>query len=55
MTVLIAEDEITTKGHGTGLGLAISREIVENHGGQLAMTPDGHGTTFVFTLPGSRA
>jgi signal transduction histidine kinase len=45
----------TTKGHGTGLGLAISREIVENHGGQLAMTPDGHGTTFVFTLPGSRA
>jgi signal transduction histidine kinase len=37
---------------GYGLGLAISREIVRAHGGEIwAASEEGHGTTFVFTLP----
>jgi signal transduction histidine kinase len=37
---------------GTGLGLWISRGLVEAHGGRLtAVSPEGAGATFRFTLP----
>jgi signal transduction histidine kinase len=37
---------------GAGLGLAISRDIVEAHGGNIAVESEpGHGTTFTFRLP----
>lgn len=43
----------TTKpvGKGTGLGLSISAKIADEHGGQLALLPDGPGATFVLDLP----
>lgn len=42
-----------TKGeHGTGLGLIITRELIEAHGGSLAVhSQDGKGTTFTIALP----
>jgi signal transduction histidine kinase len=45
---------VTTKegGRGVGLGLAVSRNIVERHGGKIAVqTEVGKGTTFTVTLP----
>ena len=44
----------TTKdvGEGTGLGLSIVHELVERHGGTIAVdTKVGEGTTFTVTLP----
>ena len=44
----------TTKdvGEGTGLGLSIVHELVERHGGTIAVdTKLGEGTTFTVTLP----
>lgn len=42
----------TTKQHGTGLGLAIVQSIVADHAGTIAVeSREGHGATFVITLP----
>ena len=44
----------TTKptGLGTGLGLSLSYDIVKAHGGSIKVSsPQGHGTSFVITLP----
>jgi len=41
-----------TEAAGLGLGLAIARNIVEAHGGSIAVRSRvGHGTSFRFTLP----
>jgi signal transduction histidine kinase len=40
---------------GSGLGLAIARQIVERHGGEIAVASEpGEGTVFTVTLPGER-
>jgi signal transduction histidine kinase len=45
-------DGARSPGGGTGLGLAIAREVVEAHGGTIAVDPDhGPGARFVITLP----
>jgi signal transduction histidine kinase len=37
---------------GTGLGLAIAKEVIEAHGGRMAVASiEGEGTTFTVTLP----
>jgi len=41
----------TTKPNGLGMGLALCRSIIEAHRGRLWASPNGHGTTFQFTLP----
>ena len=43
---------VTTKASGLGLGLSICREIVEAHGGQIAVSSNvAGGTDFTVTLP----
>ena len=47
---------VTTKpaGHGTGLGLSITHDVVQRHGGTIAVVSDhGRGTTFTIDLPSS--
>ncbi|MHA6297125.1 sensor histidine kinase [Devosia sp. CAU 1758] len=46
--------EGSARSGGTGLGLAIAREIVEAHGGTLALAEAEHGTQFDITLPRRR-
>jgi signal transduction histidine kinase len=46
------EPFFTTKPQGTGLGLSIARQIVDEHGGELAWeSRPGAGTTFIVRLP----
>ena len=46
------EPFVTTKSDGMGLGLLVTRSIIEDHGGQVLVTPKPEGgTTFTLTLP----
>jgi signal transduction histidine kinase len=36
---------------GTGLGLAVARRFVEDHGGSIALLPEGPGARFRITVP----
>ncbi|HEX8116431.1 MAG TPA: ATP-binding protein, partial [Pyrinomonadaceae bacterium] len=48
----IFEPFFTTKKKGTGLGLAIAKQIVEQHGGRIAVeSAPGEGTRFTIDLP----
>jgi len=48
----IFEPLYTTKPEGTGLGLYIVQEIVRAHAGEITVqSVEGHGTTFLLTLP----
>lgn len=47
-------DDARAHGAGTGLGLAIVRQVVEAHGGRVALAEGTAGARFVVTLPAGR-
>ncbi len=48
----IFEESFTTKPAGTGLGLYMARQIMDSHGGTIAVdSQPGKGTTFTLTFP----
>lgn len=47
----IFEPFTTARAGGTGLGLALAREIVQAHGGRIALAERPHGTCFEMELP----
>jgi signal transduction histidine kinase len=48
----IFEPYYSTKETGIGLGLPLTKKIIEDHGGEIAVTSEpGAGTTFTVTLP----
>ena len=51
----LTEPYVTTREKGTGLGLAIVKRILEDHGGELALTDarGGEGALAILTLPAS--
>jgi signal transduction histidine kinase len=51
----VFEPFFSTREDGTGLGLTVSHNVVERHGGQIAVESTvGQGTTFTVWLPGGR-
>ncbi|MBP1903978.1 sensor histidine kinase YesM [Paenibacillus turicensis] len=47
-----ADSSITSQGSGLGLGLSICKELVELHGGTLALKSElGQGSVFTFSIP----
>lgn len=51
----IFDPYFTTKSSGTGLGLAISHNIIEAHGGEIAIeSKPGQGTIITITLPNKK-
>jgi Signal transduction histidine kinase len=52
----IFEPFFTTKSHGMGVGLSICRSIIENHGGNLSVSPaQPQGSVFRVILPFEKA
>ena len=52
----IFEPFFTTKSHGMGIGLSICRSIIENHGGNLSVSPaQPRGSVFRVILPLEKA
>jgi two-component system nitrogen regulation sensor histidine kinase NtrY len=49
----LTEPYVTTRAKGTGLGLAIVRKIVEDHGGDIALSDaeNGEGAQVILTFP----
>jgi signal transduction histidine kinase len=51
-----ADGSSKRKYQGVGIGLALVKELVEIHGGKVAVqSQEGHGTTFTVTLPYQKA